>query len=165
MPLFLEAILFGVTILGILVGLIGTVIPILPGPLLIFLSILGYAWTTGWQQPNVWVTVGLLALTAVTGSAEFWLPWFGASKASGSRRAAVYGFIGGVIGIFFGFIFGSILGYAAGVLLGTWQKHRDLNKALKASVTGVAGQGAAILVQLGGGIIVLALFVRAVLGV
>ena len=164
MPLYLEAFLLTLTIIAMIIGLIGTVVPILPGPLLIFLSVAGYAWATGWQEPTVLVTIGLLLLSAASGSAEFWLPYFGASKASGTRRAAIYGFIGGVIGMFLGFIIGSIIGYAAGVLLGTYQVHHDWDKAIKASLTGVAGRGAAMLVQLGGGILVIFLFVRAVSG-
>ncbi len=163
MPLFLQSILFGLTVAGIFLGLVGILVPLLPGPLLIFLSVLGYAYSTGWQEPQLWMTVGLLLLTAVTGSAEIWLPYFGAAKASGSRRASIYGFIGGIIGVFFGFIFGSIIGYAAGVLLGTYHKHQDLNKALKASMVGVAGQGTAMLVQFAGGATVLYFFVKTVL--
>lgn len=163
MPLFLQSILFGLTIVGILIGLIGIWVPILPGSLLIFLSVFGYAYMTQWQDPQLWVTILLLLTVIVTGTSEFWLPYFGAAKASGSKRASIYGIIGGVVGIFFGFIFGSILGYALGVLLGTYQKHRDLNKALRASLVGVAGQGTAMLVQFSGGVVVLYFFIKTVL--
>lgn len=163
MELFVQSLLFGLTVVGILVGLIGILVPVLPGPLLIFLSIFGYAYYTQWQDPQLWVTVVLLATVVVTGTSEWWLPYFGAAKVGESKRASVYGFVGGVVGMFFGFIFGSIAGYALGVLLGTYQKHGDMQKALKASVAGVAGQGTAMVVQFAGGATVLFFFVKTVL--
>lgn len=159
----LHSILFGVTVIGILIGLIGTIVPILPGPLLIFISVFGYAFLNQWQEPQLWITLLLLFMTAITGTSDIWLPYLGAAKSSGSKRASIYGIIGGIAGMFVGFVPGSIIGYALGVLLGTYQKHGDWQKAFRASLIGVAGRGTAILVQLGGGLIVLYFFIKTVL--
>lgn len=159
---FFQSILLAATLLGIIIGLFGIIIPIMPGSLLVFLSIFGYAHLNQWQDPQLATTIALLAIVAVTGTSDIWLPYLGAAKASGSTRASIYGFVGGIIGMFFGFILGSVVGYAAGVLLGTYQKHGDWEKAFKASFVGVAGQGTAMLVQFAGGAVALYIFVNSV---
>lgn len=157
--LFIQSVGFGIAILFILVGLLGTLLPILPGSLLIALTVIFYSFANSWQSPTL-LELGLLMLIlAISGTASWWLPAVGAKKMGGApRRAILYGTIGGIIGLFFGLFIGTIVGYALGVLLGCYQTYRDLNRALKASFGSVAGQGAAALVELGAGILVLILF-------
>ena len=45
------------------------------------------------------------------------------------------------------------------VLLGQYQKQRDWNLAIKASLGGLAGWGIATVLQLGGSLLILALFI------
>ncbi len=157
--LFFESLGFGIAILFILIGLIGTVLPILPGTLLIAFTILGYSFFNGWQSPSVLQLILLMTILVIAGASNWWLPAMGAKSAGGApKRAILYGTIGGIIGLFFGLFIGTIIGYALGVLLGCYQKYRDLDRALKASLGSVAGQGAAALVELGAGILVFILF-------
>ena len=67
----------------------------------------------------------------------------GAKVVGTSRRAMVYGIIGGIIGFFSPLnLIGAILGYALGVLLGQYQIHRDWRVAIKiTSLGGLAGIG------------------------
>jgi uncharacterized protein YqgC (DUF456 family) len=63
----------------------------------------------------------------------------------------------------FGSLIGSVIGYAAGLLIGQYNKYKDWNLAIRASLGGVAGWGVAVAVQLTGGILILIIFVWQVL--
>lgn len=160
----IDSLQFGLAVVMMVLGLIGTILPVVPGSVLILLTLWGYAWLDGFSAPGPWTVAGLSAILLVVGTAEFWLPYFGVRASGGSLRATIYGLIGGVIGLFFGFLFGSLIGYAIGVLLGSYQTHRDWQLAFKATMGGLAGQGAAALVELAGCLIVVYIFLRAALG-
>jgi uncharacterized protein len=167
--LLTQSLLFGLAVGFIVLGLIGVIVPILPGILLIWLAILVYAILTGFQaiSPFSFFIVSLIAL--VTGTSDIWMSLLGAKKGGASRRSMLYGILGSVVGFIAGSVFiigglfGAVAGYAVGILLGEYQKQRDWNLALKASISGLAGWGLATVLQLGGGILMLLIFVWRVL--
>ncbi len=164
MNLLLQTISFAVAVLFILVGMVGTVLPILPGTLLIWLTVFFFYIVERWLGFAAIDPVSFGAITAialVAGTSDFWLPMLGARRSGSSRRAMLAGMIGAVIGTFALPIplVGTIVGYAAGVLLGEYQKHGEWERALRASAGGLAGWGAATLLQLGAGLLILILFI------
>jgi len=169
--ILLDAIAFGVAVAFMLIGLIGILVPILPGILLIWLTILAYAIVDGFQAID-WITFTLLTIFAIiTGTADLWLSLLGAKTGGAAKSAMFLGAIGGVLGFFLlgavlpvvGNLFGGIIGYAIGVLLGQYQKFQDWNVALKASIGGVVGWGIATVVQLAGGVLMIVIFIWQVL--
>ncbi len=171
MPLFLEAVLFGLVVGLIVVGLIGIIVPLIPGTFLIWLSVLIYAIIEGFESID-WISFTVITIIAlITGTADLWMSLLGAKTGGASKRALAYGMIGSIAGliilgpVFFplGSIFGGIIGYAIGVLVGQYHKHRDWNIAFRASVGGIAGWGIATAVQQVGAILILAAFVWQVL--
>lgn len=172
MPPLLEALAFGIAVALIVVGLVGTIIPILPGMFLIWLTVLAYAVVERFQAIDVFTFIILTLVALIAGTADLWLSALGAKTGGASRRAIFLGFIGSIIGLFlgtlipipiFGNLIGSVLGYAAGLLLGQYHKYQDWNTAIRASLGGVAGWGVATVVQFAGGILILILFVWQVL--
>lgn len=166
MALFLQSFSFGVAVLFILLGIAGVLIPIVPGTLLIWLTIVVYTIVeriNGFAAVD-WVSFIAITLVAlVTGLAEFWLPLLGAKVRGSSRRAILYGVVGGIIGTIALPLLGTIIGYALGVLLGEYHKLRDWDRALRASLNAVASWGVATAMQLGGGLLILLIFVWQVL--
>lgn len=169
--IFLNAIAFGMAVAFMLIGLIGIVIPILPGILLIWLTVLAYAVVDGFQAVD-WISFTFITIIAlITGTADIWLALLGAKTGGAAKRAMFFGFIGGVLGFFLlgavlpvvGNLFGGIIGYAVGVLLGQYQKYQDWNVAFKASVGGVVGWGVAAVVQIAGGLLMILIFIWQVL--
>lgn len=157
--LFFQSLGFGIAILFILIGVIGTILPILPGSLLIGITVGAYSFFNNWQSPSPLELGFLMLILLIAGTSSWWLPAMGAKKVGGApKRAILYGTIGGIIGLFFGLFIGTIVGYALGVLLGCYQKYRDFDRALKASLGSLAGQGAAALVEFGAAVLVLILF-------
>ena len=172
MLLLVEALAFGLAVALIVIGVVGTVIPILPGLFLIWLTVLGYAIIEGFKAID-WITFTVLTLIAlIAGTSDIWLSALGAKTGGASRRAMFLGFIGSIAGFFlgilipipiFGSLIGSVLGYAVGLLVGQYNKYKDWNLAIRASLGGVAGWGVAVAVQFSGGVLILLIFVWQVL--
>lgn len=163
--LFLNAVGFGLAVAFILVGIAGIVIPILPGMLLVWLSVIVYAWRTGFETVG-WPSLVIITIIAlVTGLSNIWLPLLGAQKRGAAKRALFLGIIGAIIGTFVIPLplLGTVIGYAIGVFLGEFMKQREWRLALKASIGGVAGWGVAAIVELVGALLILIIFVVQVL--
>ncbi len=159
----LDALSFGIAILFILVGVVGIIVPVLPGMILVWLSVLVFAWLSDFQTVSLWVLAVVTGIALVTGTASIWLPYLGAKKSGAAKRAIFLGFIGAIIGTFVMPLVGTIIGYGLGILVGEMLKHRDFQLAVKSSVGGVAGWGAATIVELAGALTILVLFVYVVL--
>src|SRR5215210_459040 len=114
-----------------LLGLLGTVLPGLPGVPLIFAAALVYAYITNFEVVSVFVIVllGLFALivfvTDFLGTA-YGARRFGASN-WGTAGAGIGGLIGALVGaLFFGIgaLFGLLAGTIGGVFLGEYLRER-----------------------------------------
>lgn len=163
MSLLLESITLGLVIGFMILGLVGVVVPLIPGTLLIWLSILIHAVANSFEAvtPLSFAIITVIAL--VTGTADFWMTLLGAKTGGASGRSILLGVLGAIIGSFILPLFGTIIGYALGVLWGEYQKHDDWDAAFKASVGGLAGWGLATVVQLAGGLLMLFIFLGQVL--
>ncbi|MDT8306428.1 MAG: DUF456 domain-containing protein [Anaerolineae bacterium] len=164
MNLLLQTISFALAIVFILVGMVGIVLPILPGTLLIWLTVLFFyiaERALGYAAIDPFSLGAITAIALVAGTSELWLPLLGARRSGSSRRAMVAGLIGAVVGTFLLPIplVGTIVGYALGVLMGEYQKHGQWDRAVRASAGGLAGWGVATALQLGAGLLILILFV------
>ena len=155
----LEALSFGIAVVFMLIGAVGIVVPILPGMLLVWLTLLGFSWVTDWAVISPWVFALLTVIALVTGSSSIWMPYLGAKKTGAAKRAIFLGFIGGIIGTFVMPLIGTVIGYAVGIIIGEYIKHRDLRVAVKASIGGVAGWGISTIIELAGALTILVIFV------
>lgn len=163
MSLITESIFFGVIVLFMLIGLIGIIIPIMPGIFLIWLGVLVYAWRDDFTNLSLATFLFISVLVLFAGSSELWLPMFGARKSGASKRTILTGLVGAIIGSFLIPLLGTIIGYVVGVLLGEYHKRRDWNAAWQASKGSLAGWGIATVLQILTGILVIVIFLWAVL--
>ena len=93
----------------VIAGLVGTVIPVLPGIPLMFTGLVLLAWSTDFE-PVGWGTLGVLAaLTVISVLIDFMASALGAKRLGASPRAFWGAAIGAIVGIFFG-LPGIILG-------------------------------------------------------
>jgi uncharacterized protein YqgC (DUF456 family) len=120
-----------ITLLVILVGLLGSVLPALPGVPLIFAAALVYAYVTDFDVVGapVLVLLGLFALLAF--AADFVSTAYGARRFGASNWGTVGGAIGGLVGalagtLFFGVgaLFGLLAGAIGGVFAGEYLRRR-----------------------------------------
>ena len=112
----------------IVVGLIGTVLPALPGLPLMFGGMLVAAWTDGFNNVPSWVLVLLGLLTLLSLAIDFWATAWGAKRVGASRSAIIGAMLGTLAGLFFGPL-GLLLGPFAGALVGELLHRRSLDRA------------------------------------
>ena len=112
----------------VLVGLIGTVLPALPGLPLVFVGMLLAAWAGGFEQVGVTTLVVLGILTIVSIVVDFWATAMGAKRVGASRKAIIGAMLGTFAGLFFG-PFGLLLGPFAGALVGELLHRRRLGSS------------------------------------
>ncbi len=131
--LFLLAL--GITL--IILGLIGCVLPVLPGPPISFLALVSVNYSKWGPIDNdlLWM-LGAVAV-AVT-ILDYIVPVWGTKKFGGSKRGIWGAAIGLVVGLFFG-ILGIILGPFIGALLGELSLHNNTEKAFRAAWGALAG--------------------------
>jgi uncharacterized protein YqgC (DUF456 family) len=109
----------------VVIGLIGTVMPALPGLPLVFAGMLLAAWAGGFEQISVATVVVLGVLTLASLAIDFWATALGAKRVGASRLAI----IGAIVGTFAGLLFGPVgifVGPFAGALIGELLHGRSL---------------------------------------
>ena len=109
----------------ILIGLIGTVLPALPGLPLVFGGMLVAAWTGDFQQVGIPTLVVLGILTLLSLGIDLWATALGAKRVGASRKAVIGAVLGTVGGLAFGPL-GLVLGPFAGALAGELLHRRSL---------------------------------------
>src|ERR687896_757544 len=127
-----EGPLLALTLVLMFVGLLGSVLPGLPGVTLIFLSALVYAIITDFRIVGVAILIVLFIFAAIALVADFVATSYGARRFGASNWGTVGGAIGGIVGalagaLFFGIgaLFGLILGTIGGVFVGEYLRRRE----------------------------------------
>jgi uncharacterized protein YqgC (DUF456 family) len=151
------------TLLLMLVGLVGTVVPLLPGTTIIFAAavlhhfMLGEARSVGW-----WTLGGLLALTVASYLIDLVSGSLGAKKFGATRWGAIGGIIGAIGGLFFGII-GVFVGPLVGVLAGELIGGKGLLPAGKSTWGTLLGTTAGMIAKLIIGALMIGWFLAAAL--
>lgn len=107
----------------IVIGLIGSVLPLLPGQPLSYAGLFLYAWHTNYEKitPTVLVVFGVL--TALTMLFDFLAPALGAKGYKASRFGVIGSMLGAFAGVFvlgpLGIILGPFIGGFVGELIST----------------------------------------------
>lgn len=142
----------------LVLGLIGTVIPLLPGPVLIFVAGIVHTllrpesgmswWAIAIQAVLVLAAYGIDLMSGAMGT-----KWFG-----GSRWGVAGVLIGGIVGLFFGLpglIFGPLIGGFAFEMLFA---KKEISPAAKATWGTVVGTGVGLVARLCIGLVMIAWF-------
>jgi uncharacterized protein YqgC (DUF456 family) len=101
----------------IVAGLVGAIVPALPGIPLIFAGIWLVAGVDGYQHLGLWWLIGIAAVGAVGLTLDLLAGAMGAKRAGASKQAVAGALAGTVIGLFFG-LPGLLLGPFMGAVLG-----------------------------------------------
>lgn len=129
----MTPLLWLLAIVLIAVGIAGTVLPALPGPVLVFAGLLLGAWAEGFERVGPATLVLLALLTALAYLVDLGATVLGVQRSGASGRAVVGAAIGLLAGIPFG-VPGLLLGPFAGALLAELTVHRDIRLAGRAGV-------------------------------
>ena len=127
------------TIALMLIGLIGSVLPFIPGSPLILLGAFIYAWYTDFLVVTWGTLVILLLLTVLSQILDYLASILGAKKFGASRWGMSGAFLGGIIGLFSGGILGILIGPFIGALLLELLHGQDLPASLKIGLGTLVG--------------------------
>lgn len=134
----MDIFLLIVGFLLVLMGIIGSILPILPGPLASWVGLLLLYLTKA--VPMDWTVLGIaLGLAILVSIIDYVLPILGTKKFGGSNYGVNGAMVGLVFGIFFG-PFGIILGPFLGAFLGELIKEpKNSKKAFIAAIGSFIG--------------------------
>ena len=130
----MDTLLWILAVAMMLVGIVGTVLPALPGVLLVLAGIVLAAWIDHFQKIGP-VALGLCTLLALAGVALDYLATAVAAQRAGASKLGLLGAaIGTVAGVFAGLV-GVFVLPLVGAAIGEFIAHRD---ALRAGRVGLA---------------------------
>jgi uncharacterized protein len=134
----MQILLNTVAAVVIVVGLVGAIVPVLPGIPLIFAGIWLIAGVDGYRHLGLGWLLGIAAVGAVGVAADLLAGAFGAKRMGASSQAVWGALIGTVIGLFFG-IPGLLLGPFFGAVLGELSAGNSVLRSTHAGVSAWVG--------------------------
>ncbi|MGH8505730.1 MAG: DUF456 domain-containing protein [Stenotrophobium sp.] len=133
MELLLPVLLWLLAAVLVAGGLIGAVLPIIPGPPLVVAGLWLAAWTDHYRHVGTVTLVIVVVLGLLGIASDFIAASLGAKRVGASRQAVTGATLGTIVGLFFG-IPGLILGPFAGAILGELQARRGLGQAAASGI-------------------------------
>jgi uncharacterized protein YqgC (DUF456 family) len=116
-------------ILVIIAGIAGTVLPALPGTVLVLGGIVWGAWLDEFTRVPVWVVVVCSVLAALAWATDYVAAMLGAKRVRASGWAIAGAAAGTVAGVFTGFV-GLLFMPLVGAMAGEWWALRGARRAL-----------------------------------
>ncbi|MGZ4807320.1 MAG: DUF456 domain-containing protein [Ilumatobacteraceae bacterium] len=138
--------------LGIAVGLIGIVVPILPGALLVAAAIL--AWAVIENNIAAWVTFGVAAvLIAISTVIKYTWPVNRMRAAEVRTSSLVLGGVLGIIGFFVIPVLGLVVGFVLGIYLAELANRHDQRLAWTSTKHALKGVALSMFIELTGALL------------
>lgn len=132
----------------LVLGVIGTIIPFIPGALLSVAGVLVYWWSTGFTTPGTL----FVAATILVGMAAVMIDYFaGAISAKAGGASNMTTFVAAIVGLLLFFIagpFGILVGVTVTVFLVEFYRTQRMEQSMRAAVYALAGLLASTAVQL-----------------
>ena len=144
MPVELIAAL---SVVLVVVGVCGIVVPVLPGSIAILGGLL--VWAVWGGSPFGWLVFGIGALFVVAGmSAQYLITGRRLKERSIPNRSVVIGLVCGVVGLFVLPFLGPPIGFTVGLLASEYARVRNLREAASTSWAALKSVGLGMLVEL-----------------
>ncbi len=117
----------------IVLGVIGTFLPAIPGPVFVFAGMFLAAWIDDFSRVG-WVVLSVLgALAGAALVVDVVASLVGARRVGASREALIGAAVGAVVGIFFGFV-GLLIAPFIGAVVGELSSRRQIAAAMRVGV-------------------------------
>jgi uncharacterized protein len=135
--------------LAIAVGLVGVVVPVLPGAVLVWAAILVWALLT--QSVLGWVVLAVATVSvAAVQVVKYVIPDRRLRAGGVPRRSVVLGGLLGLVGFFVVPVVGLVVGFLLGVYLSERQRLRGHDAAWRSTILAAKAAGVSVLVELAG---------------
>lgn len=122
-------------ILGLLfalIGLVGCILPVIPGPPLSFFALIILSYAKNWEPFSSTFLIIMAGLTIVVTILDYVVPASGAKKYGASKLGVWGSIIGMLFGLFFFPPWGMLIGALGGALAGELAGGKEGKKALRA---------------------------------
>jgi uncharacterized protein YqgC (DUF456 family) len=129
----MDTLLWLIVVLLVVAGLVGTILPALPGTALVFGGILLAAWIDDFQRISGWTVMISGVLTLIAWGVDLVAGMLGAKRVGASRLAVFGAAAGTVLGMFTGFV-GLLFMPLAGAAVGEYFADRNAARAAKVGV-------------------------------
>lgn len=136
------------TILIMMAGFLGCIVPALPGPPLVFLGALYYAWRTEWHEVGIFPLAIIFIIMIIGATSNFWLSYLGARTTGASMWSSVAAFFGGLIGLVVFNLPGLFIGALAAIAIVEFSQKKNWRQVLLAGSGYVAGYMLSVAVEL-----------------
>ncbi len=144
-----DALITTVVLITMLVGLVGTLVPILPGIMLMWAAAVVYGVVVGFDAVALIVLVLITMLAVAAMIVGVVVPKRAAADSGAATSSQIAAVIGGVIGFFAIPIIGVVVGALVGIGLAEWFDKRDWPAARASTIAIAKGFGVSALVQFG----------------
>ncbi|WP_296311041.1 DUF456 domain-containing protein [Winogradskyella sp. UBA3174] len=128
----MELFLVLAALLLMVLGILGSFLPVLPGPLTSWAGLLVLHFTDGIELSQTFLIITLLVAVFIY-VLDYIIPALGTKRFGGSKAGMVGTTLGLIVGLFSPIPFGIIIGPFIGALIGEMIHRNDLDKALKAA--------------------------------
>ncbi len=125
-----STLLWILAVILVIIGIAGTLLPVLPGVTFVFGGLLLAAFAEDFHKVGVWTLIILGVLTALAMAVDFFAAALGAKRLGASRQAIIGATVGTVAGIWFGLV-GLLLGPFVGATVGELLARQDFGQASK----------------------------------
>ena len=139
--------------IGMIVGVIGTVVPVLPGLLLIWAVALVYGLIAGFGTAGIVAFAVMTMLLGLGMAMSYVLPKRRGERGGAAKSSLRLGIVGAVIGFFVIPIVGLPIGGAVGVLLGEYSRTQRWPLAWATTKSVLMGFGLAVLAEFTAGVL------------
>lgn len=148
---------FGIVLvaLAMVVGIFGTIVPLLPGLPIVWAAALVYGVVEGFGLVG-WTCFAIITLVGIAGIvAGVVVPQRKVQDGGAPFSTTVVGVIGGVVGFFVIPIVGIVVGAVIGVLVAERLRTGDWSEAWASTKRAIVGFGVGALVQMGAGVVMM----------
>ena len=142
------------------IGLIGCIIPIIPGPPISFLGLLLLNFYTSYNfsENTIWILAFIVIIITFL---DYWIQVYGVKRFGGGKKAINGTIIGLIIGIFFfpplGVIIGPLIGALAGAII---EEKNDARRVVIIAFGALAGFVSGTLLKLSFSIYIIFIFFK-----
>jgi len=150
-----DVVITGLVLVVLVVGLLGTVIPVLPGILLMWGGVVAYGFGVGFGPVGIGAVITATLLSGFAVALGFVLPKRLADDSGASGVSQLAAVVGGIIGFFVIPVVGIIVGALAGIALAEYLDKDDWALARRSTIAVAKGFGLSALLQIAIGFVIL----------
>jgi hypothetical protein len=134
MPELAASLFVPVTVIAMFIGVFLSLVPVLPGSLIVWAIALVAGLIDGWTRITPASMIVMSIIMVVSQLSDFWLPLLGVQTGGMGCLTSIGSFLGGIVGTIFIPIpiVGTLIGVVAGALLVEYLQRQQVDPAVRA---------------------------------